>query len=157
MACGKHGVSERKNTLLWTNRGCSVCGSSVISSPPPGTHPSSAISWHPLQTPSENVSLRARNASNWALSLGLKRIDPAHPFAESSVSAYEKPPTKKMPRNRSRPMFPPSRSVIATSHGWSPAAKTAAAISRSPLEPSWRRMATAGAPSRSVLTGAEGA
>jgi hypothetical protein len=41
---------------LCRKRGCCSLGSSGPSGPPPpvpGTHPSSAISWHPLHTPSD--------------------------------------------------------------------------------------------------------
>mmetsp|Transcript_42935 Transcript_42935/g.128887 ORF Transcript_42935/g.128887 Transcript_42935/m.128887 type:complete len:445 (+) Transcript_42935:1310-2644(+) len=67
---------------------------------------------------------------------------PAQPLAESSVSAYEKPPTKMIPRNESRLARPLTRSDIVMSHGSIPPANAAAAISRSPLEPSSRMTAT---------------
>ncbi len=54
---------------------------------PPGTHPSRAISWHPLHTPSDQVSGRARKASKAAAREGDPRMAPAHPFAESRTSA----------------------------------------------------------------------
>eukprot|EP00962_Isochrysis_galbana_P010272 scaffold2835_cov105-Isochrysis_galbana.AAC.17 len=67
---------------------------------------------------------------------------PAHPLAESSTSAYEKPPTKTTPRKPSSATSPRCRSPMATSHGSRPAARNAAAISLSPLDPSCRRTAT---------------
>mmetsp|Transcript_1373 Transcript_1373/g.3213 ORF Transcript_1373/g.3213 Transcript_1373/m.3213 type:complete len:305 (-) Transcript_1373:1023-1937(-) len=66
----------------------------------------------------------------------------AQPLALSITSAYEKPPTKMMPRKLSREARPLSRSLMVMSHGSIPAACTAAAISRSPLLPSSRRTAT---------------
>eukprot|EP00967_Tisochrysis_lutea_P138515 scaffold250190_cov27-Tisochrysis_lutea.AAC.1 len=48
------------------------------------------------------------------------------------------------PRKPSREMAPRCRSPMATSQGCSPAVYKAAAISRSPFEPSWRSTATRG-------------
>jgi hypothetical protein len=52
-----------------------------------GTQPSSAISWQPLQTPSDQVSGRARQAWKAAHTASLNRMVPAQPLAESSTSA----------------------------------------------------------------------
>ena len=44
---------------LWMNRGCTASGRTPsCCCPVPGTQPSSAISWQPLQMPSEKVSRR---------------------------------------------------------------------------------------------------
>mmetsp|Transcript_15434 Transcript_15434/g.64079 ORF Transcript_15434/g.64079 Transcript_15434/m.64079 type:complete len:271 (+) Transcript_15434:1423-2235(+) len=76
-------------------------------------------------------------------------MQPAQPLALSSTSAYEKPPTKTAPRKSSSLACPWMRSDMVTSCGASPAMCSAAAISRSPLEPSSRMTATLwrGAPS----------
>jgi len=42
---------SKRPLVLCTKRGWRVSGR-----PPPGIHPSSAISWHPLHTPRLNVS-----------------------------------------------------------------------------------------------------
>ena len=47
---------------------------------------SSANIWQPLQTPSANVSDRAKKASNWSLSAALKVIERAQPIPAPSVS-----------------------------------------------------------------------
>mmetsp|Transcript_11691 Transcript_11691/g.50002 ORF Transcript_11691/g.50002 Transcript_11691/m.50002 type:complete len:236 (+) Transcript_11691:798-1505(+) len=54
-------VTQRLSNLpesLWMKRGCSASGSDSRPSSA-GTKPSSAISWHPLHTPSEKVSGRS--------------------------------------------------------------------------------------------------
>mmetsp|Transcript_51047 Transcript_51047/g.169095 ORF Transcript_51047/g.169095 Transcript_51047/m.169095 type:complete len:253 (-) Transcript_51047:1663-2421(-) len=68
---------------LCTKRGCSASGMGS----PPGTQPSSAISWQPLHTPSEKASGRLRKASNCAESRSSNLIVAAQPLAESSTSA----------------------------------------------------------------------
>ena len=48
-------LDSKRPESLWMKRGCST--STVAPSPPSaGTNPRSAMSWHPLQMPSENVS-----------------------------------------------------------------------------------------------------
>mmetsp|Transcript_14859 Transcript_14859/g.37605 ORF Transcript_14859/g.37605 Transcript_14859/m.37605 type:complete len:333 (+) Transcript_14859:813-1811(+) len=110
------------------------------------------MSWQPLHTPREKVSSRVRKCSNCACRLNL--ILAAQPLAESSTSAYEKPPTKAMPRNLSSVTRPLSRSDMVTSHVSSPPANMAPAMSRSPFDPSSRRMATRGLPEVSARRGA---
>ena len=51
--------ASKRPEELWMNRGClAMSRYGLVSSPEPGTHPSSAMSWQPLQTPSEKESLR---------------------------------------------------------------------------------------------------
>ena len=66
---------------LCTNRGCSAGGSAPSDTRcGNGTHPSNAISWHPLHMPREKVSGRSLNALNCAIRDSLKRIEPAQPW-----------------------------------------------------------------------------
>ena len=60
------------------------------------------IIWQPLQTPSANVSGRAKNAANCSRARGLNRIDFAQPSPAPSTSPYEKPPQATSPRKPSR-------------------------------------------------------
>ena len=58
---------------LWMKRGCWVSAmrlSAELSDP--GTHPSKAMSWQPLQTPKLHVSLL--HAKSFALTLPLKAV-----------------------------------------------------------------------------------
>ena len=63
---------------------------------------SADIIWQPLQTPSENVSGRAKNALNASRSREWNRIDFAQPSPAPSTSPYEKPPHTTRPRKSSR-------------------------------------------------------
>mmetsp|Transcript_33862 Transcript_33862/g.54431 ORF Transcript_33862/g.54431 Transcript_33862/m.54431 type:complete len:239 (-) Transcript_33862:2301-3017(-) len=78
---------SKRLLLLCTKRGCSTSGRESLLPSTPGTQPSSASSWAPLQMPRANVSGLLRKALNCAASFGLKSTEPAHPLAESRVSA----------------------------------------------------------------------
>ena len=83
---------------------------------------SADIIWQPLQTPSEKLSGRAKNASNCSRSAALNRIDLAQPSPAPSTSPYEKPPQATSPLKRSSRVRPAIRSVMCTSDGTEPGA-----------------------------------
>jgi hypothetical protein len=123
--------------------------------PAPGISGFSAdIIWQPLQTPSEKLSGRAKNAANCSRSAGLNRIDLAQPSPAPSTSPYENPPHATTPLKRSSVVRPAIRSVMCTSLGRKPARSNAAAISSWLLTPCSRRIAISGrAPLQDVRCG----
>ncbi|KFD49933.1 hypothetical protein M514_09147 [Trichuris suis] len=69
-------------------------------------------------------------------------FDEQIPLDAPRTSPYEKPPGKTMPRNGSKSKSVSNKSCIAISHTSKPTKYSAAAISRSPLVPSSRIIAT---------------
>lgn len=70
--------------LLWSKNICVLFRAPFVFSG--SIHPRRAMSWQPLQTPSENVSLRFLKLANCELREFENRIPAAQPLAEPSVS-----------------------------------------------------------------------
>ena len=111
----------------------------------PGISPFSCESiWHPLHTPSENVSGRAKKSANMRDSAGLNSMLRAQPLPAPRTSPYENPPQATSPAKSSSDACPACRSVMCTSTASNPASANAAAISTCPFTPCSRRIATLG-------------
>ena len=93
------------------------------------------ITWQPLQTPKEKVSVLLKNSSNWSFKKEFIKIELAQPRPAPKTSPKENPPGKIIPWKLFKVKRLLIKSLICRSVTSKPAFSNAAAISIWPLTP----------------------